>query len=72
MTDTAREIAKRLKPCPFCGGPGEQKWAGGGKAIAWIACQHCGAKGPWTRVGHGGCPFENWNKRAIAALSVEK
>lgn len=53
-----------LLPCPFCGGEGIEKWADGGRAINWIECSDCGAKGPWAKIGHDGSGARNWNTRA--------
>jgi len=39
-----------LKPCPFCGGAAFYRgWSTGdkpSKAIGWVQCQICSAKGP--------------------------
>jgi hypothetical protein len=56
-----------LKPCPFCGGGAEQKFAKNGTAWAWIECQQCGAKGPAEYFPHGGNDTGAWNKRTQTA-----
>ena len=61
-----------LKPCPFCGGEGIEKWADGGAAINWIQCGGCGAKGPHSgRIGHDGSGLRNWNRRSDMPVRVK-
>ena len=64
-------MSEELKPCPFCGGTASEKWAEGGAAINWYACDDCGAKGPWTRIGHDGSGMRNWNTRSDLALAAQ-
>ena len=51
----------KIKPCPFCG---STRWHYGYDYGSFIACEKCGASGPWKPLQDDGQAIRSWTLRA--------